>query len=376
MAKPSKRTHVEKSKASPPSQPALRVVTPPSKIEIVARVREAYIRAPLGAHPNITKILHDLNLLDASDPSTVTTLETEIRDIAAKENWKWERQMFLSQSIDLLPQELQLAAIQRGVELQKMLDRAINMNFRALTQLHQEGRATAITTGAEIPHPDAKTLAALILTRQRVAETLSDDLERCASMFNSVESKLSPLAVRHMVHIQNMTGDELRSEIQRLEIEAKLIEGQAFEDEIRKQFLEEGKPDPFSDAEKEQNYGMIAAAIKKAAFAAFLDGKSLREIATQPGMPSRRTLEIWCSREGWVSERHGAWATARRNAIDERMPAFVNEHGSLESAQYEMAMKAVAQLSALIEGGLTQHQLSMPQTKLADLVARLIKKCK
>lgn len=116
---------------------------------------------------------------------------------------------------------------------------------------------------------------------------------------------------------------------------------------------------------------MKSAEIKNKAFTAFLDGASLRQIAAQPGMPSKRCLEKWSAAESWVIAREQARADARRKAICARVPILAGEYASLEAQKYQLGMKSIAQLVALVEGDLTEADLAISKSELIRLVARL-----
>ncbi len=119
---------------------------------------------------------------------------------------------------------------------------------------------------------------------------------------------------------------------------------------------------------------MKSAEIKTKVFTDFLAGMSLEAIARQPGMPCARTIERWSASEGWVAAREGARAEARKKAVAARVPELANEYISLDASKYRLAMLAVAQLSALVEGDLAETDLPLSRAELMRLVVQLTKR--
>lgn len=93
--------------------------------EAIARVRDAYITAPIGDIPSIPELMRKLNLVDGEGhvlPGAPAGMsEAAIRERQLAEDWRAQRGDHVVRAFDIVPAEVKLVAVLRAVEMHRML---------------------------------------------------------------------------------------------------------------------------------------------------------------------------------------------------------------------------------------------------------------
>ncbi len=198
------------------SRPPLRLLARPSRAELLTQLRESFVNAPMGAHPSIATVMRAKGLLNPDGTSSSELREEDVRAVAARDGWKWQREQRLHGRSDLIPAEIQMGAIARAVELRKLLGRLNDMNFRAVSQYHREGRVTTLDGAREIPCPELRSVLLGAMAEQRVTEALMENLQTSQALFIP-EPPLSDYEIQSILRLKRMGSEQLREECEQMD---------------------------------------------------------------------------------------------------------------------------------------------------------------
>jgi len=197
-------------------RPPLRLLAQPSRAALLTQLREGFVNAPLGTHPSIAALMRTKDLLNPDGTPSSELTEEDVRAVAARDGWKWQREQRLHGRSDLIPAEIQMGAIARAVELRKMLGRLNDMNFRAISQHHREGRVTTLDGAREIPCPELRSVLLGAMAEQRVTDALLENLQSSQAAFAS-EPLLSDHEIQNILRLKKMSAEQLRDECEQMD---------------------------------------------------------------------------------------------------------------------------------------------------------------
>ncbi len=126
-----------------------------SQATVIGSIRQAFITAPVGDMPTISKLMCQRGLLDENGRPTGTVTESDIREVMREENWKQRRVDWLYETCDLVPEEIQLRSFLWSVEIEKILFHTIQLQHRATARYFQSGK-TACQRPADVTSPTCK----------------------------------------------------------------------------------------------------------------------------------------------------------------------------------------------------------------------------
>lgn len=205
---------------------------------VIQRVREAYCMAPLGAMPNVSRIMRDLGLIDkegrAQNPQGIT--EEEVRAVMAEEDWKGDRQKFLHQTLDVVPDEIRLITMMRNVETQKILFDEIKMQNHMNNQYRLHGRVMSLQRDkdgnqVEIDHkPDPGVIAGLAEVMRRMVDgggnvnIMINQFGRSEGGAEDPTKQLSLVSKRYLGRLASLSADQVKLEIERFDSLRRLLE--------------------------------------------------------------------------------------------------------------------------------------------------------
>ena len=181
--------------------------------QVIAEIRRDFINAPVGEFPSIPAIMRRKGLIAADGTASGPVNEEEIRVIATDENWRGQRAEALQLSVDLIPVEVELSSIVRGVQLRQMLARLNDLSIRAITQYHRQGEVTSLDGTRNLSCPKPETLVMGVIAEQRLTEALERQINSCSRLLDGVRPSLSPNMQEHLLRIEKMNYLELVTEI-------------------------------------------------------------------------------------------------------------------------------------------------------------------
>jgi len=116
---------------------------------------------------------------------------------------------------------------------------------------------------------------------------------------------------------------------------------------------------------------MLTAQTKTDAFAAFLQGQSLREISASMEI-SRRTLERWSSNEHWVIIRERARRNALSKAREDYCIEVLGRSSTIGNKLFSLLSDAYAQHRLFFEGKIPKSTLRYSIKDISNLAIATI----
>jgi hypothetical protein len=200
--------------------PELRVITTTDEREvqqvepeekIIERIREAYVMASVAEMPNIEVLIKDLGIVE-----TPTLNAQTVRAVATKQNWKMQRAAHLYESLDLVPEEIQITSLLRKIQIQEMLYKHMKLVDRQLTQYALHGEVKSLDGMTTIPPPHPGTLPAYAIALRYFAREQNEIKEELAQLTKNPITKEDWVWIERTRGIRAMSHEELKVEIKRL----------------------------------------------------------------------------------------------------------------------------------------------------------------
>jgi transposase len=119
-----------------------------------------------------------------------------------------------------------------------------------------------------------------------------------------------------------------------------------------------------------ENDGMKSLRTREAAFADYLKGYSLREVANLHNL-SKRTIERWSSQDQWRARRWANYREAKDQALKEHQAVFRENDLKISSQLQNLFFEALKQHRAYLEGRLPKREVRVSYRQLAYLAKAL-----
>lgn len=110
----------------------------------IDRIRELYVSAPVGEMPSIRAIMIDVGLLADNGKPLGELTEAKVRQKMLEENWRKDRNDWIWQYMDIIPDEVKLTTLMRTIEVQKILYNQIKILNRQNSEYAAKGFVTTL----------------------------------------------------------------------------------------------------------------------------------------------------------------------------------------------------------------------------------------
>lgn len=194
-----------------------------SKVDgIIQSIKEAFVLAALGEMPDIKAIMKEYGLLDSQGNATGEVTEAMVREKMVQDDWKYERELYLYRSFDIVQAEIDMVALQRNLEVHRALFNEIKIIHRMNIQYYQTGVVKTLDGSKIIEDykPDHGTMAGMSEVMRRMLEG-GTKFNIMVNNFNkgSEEQQSVNQANRELLQkIAGMSVEELEEETRRLEV--------------------------------------------------------------------------------------------------------------------------------------------------------------
>ena len=195
---------------------------------IIQRIREAYVMAPPGDMPNVSKIMKEFGMVDGT-PNQVT--EDEVRLVMIKEEWKAARTSQLHKTMDMIPDEIKMVTAIRNVEAQKMLFEEMKAVHRNNRQFYSKGQVTSLDGSTVINWtPDPTSVAAIAEVMRRMVDG-GGNINILINQFGkgsegAAAGAMSLVTKQYLSKLTEMNPEQLKIEIDQFEALNRALTGQ------------------------------------------------------------------------------------------------------------------------------------------------------
>lgn len=198
--------------------------------EAIARVRDAYITAPVGDIPAVTELMVKFKLLDAygkpapGAPPGIS--EALVRERQLAEDWRGQRGKHVVRAFDIIPEEVKLIAIMRAVEAHRILFSHMKAISHIYTQYYKTGVMPSLDPGGKALklRADPSILASLAETMRRMLEGSGEKVSITLNNTTAAQQAVQAEGAKADVQISQATKEYLArmSTMPDAEIEAEL----------------------------------------------------------------------------------------------------------------------------------------------------------
>lgn len=198
--------------------------------EAIARVRDAYITAPVGDIPAVVDLMQKFKLLDAdgrpANGAPAGISEAAVRERQLAEDWRGQRGKHVVRAFDIIPEEVKLVAIMRAVEAHRILFSHLKAISHIYTTYYRTGKMPALEAGGQALklRADPSVLASLAETMRRMLEGSGEKVSITLNNTTAAQQAVQADGAKADVQISQATKDYLArmSTMPDSEIEAEL----------------------------------------------------------------------------------------------------------------------------------------------------------
>ncbi|MGZ3773009.1 MAG: hypothetical protein ACXVCY_04485 [Pseudobdellovibrionaceae bacterium] len=190
---------------------------------LIDKIREAYVLAPIGEMPNISKMMIEFGLLSKQGVPLKNITEEQVRLRMIEEDWKSQRSDYLYKTLDIIPDEIKLVAMVRNVEINKMLFNEMKHIHRMNQQYYANGKAMSIDKTREIEwRPDPGSIATIAEVMRRMMDGGGNVNILNINQFgegggNKGQANISPVVRTYLARIQKLNTEDMVQEVSQFE---------------------------------------------------------------------------------------------------------------------------------------------------------------
>lgn len=208
--------------------------------EAIARVRDAYITAPVGDIPAVAELIKKLGYVDdkgatlAKAPAGFS--EAAVRERQLAEDWRGQRGKHVVRAFDIIPEEVKLIAVMRAVEAHRILFTHLKALSHIYSTYYQTGGMPALDgRGKQLKlRADPSVLASVAETMRRMlegsGEKVSITLNNTTAAQQAVQAEgakadvqISQATKNILAKMETMSPDEIRQELANMDFMTQLL---------------------------------------------------------------------------------------------------------------------------------------------------------